>query len=94
LDKIQSLTDRQIPADAIIAIKNSQPYNAEQESLLWLDKLVNIDKHRMPILTFAQLGPADMDVMKVINGTYTMLGVARASAVFRLPFHSKTSRRQ
>jgi hypothetical protein len=53
-DRLNRLTDRQIPAGAIKEIEATQPYNAGYESLGWLHELVNRDKHRMPLLTVGQ----------------------------------------
>lgn len=50
----KDLAKRHIPADAVAEIRLSQPYNAGYESLGWLNVLVNIDKHRMPLLTIGQ----------------------------------------
>ncbi|HWE85810.1 MAG TPA: hypothetical protein VG267_12760 [Terracidiphilus sp.] len=53
VDRLDRLTKRGIPTSAIDEIKVVQPHNRGYESLLLLHKLVNTDKHRMPILTLA-----------------------------------------
>jgi len=50
-NRLNSLTNRKIPAGAITEIEAAQPYNAGYEPLWWLHELVNRDKYRMPLLT-------------------------------------------
>jgi hypothetical protein len=49
-EHMKSLADRRIPADAISLIEAIQPHNGGYEPLRFLSKLVNTDKHRMPLL--------------------------------------------
>ena len=50
-NKINRLTNRKIPTDAIDEIIAVQPNDRRYESLWWLHELVNADKHRMIHLT-------------------------------------------
>jgi hypothetical protein len=49
------LAKRKIPADAITELERAQPYNAGYEPLLWLNELVNRDKHRALLLTVTEI---------------------------------------
>jgi len=44
---------RGMPVAVLDDINAVQPFNSGYESLSWLHRLVNTDKHRMPILTLA-----------------------------------------
>ncbi len=55
VNRLNCLTNRKIPAAAIAEIKAVQPYNRGYEPLWWLHGLVNGDKHRMPVLTIAEV---------------------------------------
>jgi hypothetical protein len=56
VDWLMDLAKRKIPASAIDDIKEVQPYQSGDDSLLWLQELVNTDKHQMPLLTIRVLG--------------------------------------
>jgi|ERR1022692_593825 hypothetical protein len=50
MGRLDSLAKRGIPAAAIDEIKAVQPQNRGYEPLRWIDRLVSVDKHRMPLL--------------------------------------------
>ena len=52
----EKLVKWKIPTLAIDEIKAVQPYQSGNDSLWWLGKLVNTDKHRVPLLTIGVLG--------------------------------------
>ena len=49
------LTKRQVPTEAITEVNRAQPYNTGYQPLLWLQELVNRDKHRMLLLTIGEV---------------------------------------
>jgi hypothetical protein len=53
---------RKIPAAAIKAIESVQPYNAGYEPLLWLNRLVNGDKHHVLTLTVVSIKTAQLRI--------------------------------
>ena len=53
-DRLNRLTNRKVPADALDAIIAAQPNMAGQKPIGWLRELVNSDKHRMPLLTIGE----------------------------------------
>jgi hypothetical protein len=55
VNRLDRLAKRRIPMAAIAEIKAVQPYTPGYEPLWLLHELVNTDKHRMPILTLAQV---------------------------------------
>lgn len=54
-DHMAILAKRHVPATAISLIEAVQPYNGGYEPLSLLTKLVNTDKHRMPLLTISYI---------------------------------------
>lgn len=72
IKKLQALSDFGVPAGAIDQVKAVQPYNSGYEPMDWLHHLVNEDKHRVPALVLAI--PGRTRLVKVVNGTYTILG--------------------
>ncbi len=50
VNHLDTLTQRGIPAAAIDQIKSVQPNNRGYEPLELIDRIANIDKHRMPVL--------------------------------------------
>ena len=54
-DRLDRLTKRGVPAEAIDEIKAVQTHGRGDDTLLWLHKLVNTDKHRTLLLTITEL---------------------------------------
>jgi len=54
-DRLDRLAKRGAPTAAIDEIKTVQTYGSGDDTLLWLHKLVNTDKHRAPLLTVTEL---------------------------------------
>jgi len=54
-DRLAQLTTFSVPKAAADLIESVQPYHAGYEPLATLNRLVNIDKHRLPLLTFAKV---------------------------------------
>lgn len=73
VDRLNRLAKRKIPTTAINEIKAVQPYNSGDLALWWLHRLVNTDKHRVPLLTKAYAGshasiyPVGEDTAEIIH---------------------------
>lgn len=60
--KKDASTNYQISADAIKVVYDLQPHGGGYQPLWLLHLLVNIDKHRLPIVTFGQMGAAEFSI--------------------------------
>jgi hypothetical protein len=79
-DRLNCLANRKVPTPPLEAIKAVQPYMAGQEPIGWLHKLVNRDKHRMPLLTIGQF-----DEMTVTFAASTLTDFITEPSQVRLP---------
>lgn len=67
VDWLEKLAKWKIPPLAIDEIKAVQPYQSGNDSLWWLGKLVNTDKHRMPLLTIGIFGSVVLGFDRAAN---------------------------
>src|SRR5437899_342422 len=65
---LNSLAKYNIPALARDEIEHVQPYHAGYEPLGWLKKLVNADKHCLPLLTISHVGAGNIEVRGRVRG--------------------------
>jgi hypothetical protein len=52
---VKQLADFKIPDPVVADLRAVQPYNTGYEALALLNVLINVDKHRLPILTLAEI---------------------------------------
>ena len=63
--RLDAFADRKVPAAICDEIRAVQPHNAGYEPLEWLHKLVNDDKHRLPVLVMGVLGGIDISIAEL-----------------------------
>jgi len=64
---LAQLTAFSVPKVATDLIESVQPYHAGYEPLATLNSLVNSDKHRLPVLTFAKVEARSVEL--VVRGS-------------------------
>jgi len=64
---VKLLADYKIPDPVVADLRAVQPYNAGYEALALLNVLINVDKHRLPILTLAEISGFKLIIRHTTN---------------------------